>query len=266
MDPLVPLTLEPIGIVRSPLTEKQDAARQPAAAQQVRGQIELLPRAELLDGLSDLEGFSHIWVIFHCHHNAHFRPKVTPPRSETKRGVFATRSPYRPNPLGLSLLALERIEHNVLHVRGLDILDGTPVLDIKPYLAYTDAVADASSGWLGAPDPAPDYAVQWNAQALEQLAWLEQRGCSFVREHAERALRLGPAPHAYRRIRKLVDGSYRLAVRDFRVHFSAAGRVVTVQRIDTGYKPRSLNDARTEPRAETSLAVHRDFVARFGAS
>jgi tRNA-Thr(GGU) m(6)t(6)A37 methyltransferase TsaA len=264
MDTLAPLTLEPIGIVRSPLTEKQDAARQPAAAQEVRGCIELLPRAELIDGLSDLEGFSHLWVIFHCHHNAHFRPKVRPPRSAVKRGVFATRSPYRPNPLGLSLLALERIEANVLHVRGLDILDGTPVLDLKPYLAYTDAVPDASTGWLGAPDPAPDYAVHWSSLAAQQLEWLEQQGCSFLREHTERVLRLGPAPHAYRRIRKDADG-YRLAVRDFRVSFSAQAQVLTVQRIDTGYKPRSLNDPRSEPKAETPLAVHRGLVERFGA-
>jgi tRNA-Thr(GGU) m(6)t(6)A37 methyltransferase TsaA len=130
----------PIGYVRSPFREKADAPRQATLAD-VTGTIELLP--EYVDGLSDLEGFDRIWVLFWFDRAEGWKPKVLPPRSTEKRGVFATRSPHRPNPIGASAIRLDRIEGNVLHVRDLDILDGTPVIDLKPYIAYADAFPDA---------------------------------------------------------------------------------------------------------------------------
>src|SRR6185503_7085840 len=152
---------------------KSAAPRQPPAAASTQGRIELHASAQMRDALSDLEGFSHVWVIFWFHHAKGWRPKVLPPRSSRKRGVLATRAPHRPNPIGMSVLALERIEGTTLHVRGVDMLDGTPVLDVKPYVPYADVVP-ASSGWLGAegaagadaadaqaPDPGPQLRVSF---------------------------------------------------------------------------------------------------------
>ena len=264
------LQLQPIGIVRTPFTEKSAAPRQPALAADVAGTIELTSTAQMADAVADLQGFSHVWVIFWFHQAEGWRPKVLPPRSTQKRGVLATRSPHRPNPLGLSVLRLERVEGTTLHVRGVDMLDGTPVLDVKPYVPYADVV-QATSGWLGeqvpvpgaaALDPGPSFEVSWSALAQEQLAFLgahRQR----LREDAERVLAAGPAPHPYRRIRR--DGHrLQLAVRDFRVYFTLHGQRVEVEEITTGYRASALADPRTEPSADIPLDLHRDFVARFG--
>src|SRR5688500_15682462 len=154
------LVVRPIGVVRSPFTEKVEAPRQARVAEEVRGRIEIFPEHE--SALDDLDGFDRIWVIF-WFDQAERTPatKVLPPRSDRKRGVFATRSPHRPNPIGLSSVVLEKRERNVLHVRELDMLDGTPVLDLKPYLAYADAFPEAKQGWLSQPadDPRPRWAV-----------------------------------------------------------------------------------------------------------
>src|SRR6266851_5725324 len=128
------MVVRPIGFLRSPFGERVNAPRQPYAAKGVRGTIELLADRNFEHALSDLEAWDHIWVIFWFHLNESWRPKVLPPRSNKRRGVFSTRSAHRPNPIGLSVVELESIEGLTLHVRNLDILDGTPVLDIKPYV------------------------------------------------------------------------------------------------------------------------------------
>jgi tRNA-Thr(GGU) m(6)t(6)A37 methyltransferase TsaA len=260
------LSLVPIGIVHSPLRDKRSAPRQPAAARGIEGRIELEPRTELSDALCDLERWSHIWVLFWFHHNGTWNPKVMPPRSNLKRGLFATRSPYRPNPIGLSVLRLLKVEGRVLHVADLDLLDQTPVLDIKPYVAYTDSVPSANAGWLGdeAPlDPGPSYHVEFTGRALEQLAWLEPRLPFDLRALASEALRLGPAPHAYRRIRAFERYS-RIGVKDFRLYFTTEAQTLRIFAIESGYRASVLEDPRARATADTALDVHRAFVASFG--
>jgi len=267
--PASSLTLRPIGVVHTPFRDKRSAPRQPAAAAGAAGTIELLPRADYEHALSDLEAFTHIWVLFWFHQNRGFRPKVQPPRSAKKRGLFSTRSPYRPNPLGLSALRLVGIEGRLLHVLDVDMLDGTPVLDIKPYVAYADAIPGAGSGWLAAMpaapvDPGPRYRVRYSDRADEQLAWLAARSDVPLRALAERVLELGPAPHPYRRIKR--DGDVlRLAVKDFRLRFSVDGDAITVLELATGYRERVLRDAGARATERTPLDVHRAFVKRFGA-
>jgi tRNA-Thr(GGU) m(6)t(6)A37 methyltransferase TsaA len=110
--------------------------------------------------LRDLEGFEYIWVIAWLHLNEDWTPTVIPPRGpKVRRGLFATRSPHRPNPIGLSALRLLKVEGRTLHVRGIDLIDGTPVLDVKPYVPYADAFPNAREGWLetiGEAGDAPD--------------------------------------------------------------------------------------------------------------
>jgi tRNA-Thr(GGU) m(6)t(6)A37 methyltransferase TsaA len=262
------LTIRPIGLVRSPFSDKQSAPRQPSVARGIEGRIELFDDARYDVALEDLETWSHIWVLFWFHLNSTWKPKVRPPRSIEKRGVFATRAPHRPNPIGLSLLELCRVEGRVVHVRDVDILDGTPVLDIKPYVAYADTAMAAVSGWLGeAPDQPKDagpiYAVTWAEAARERARWLRKEHQVDIEGPVERALSLGATPHAYRRIRR--DGAHlRMAYRDWRILFDLDGRDVTIFGVKTGYRARVLNDPLSEPSGETSLDVHRAFVARFG--
>lgn len=262
------LTLTPIGVVRTPFQDKQSAPRQAALARGVTGTIELLPGPEYEHALQDIERWSHLWVLFWFHQSEGFRPTVLPPRSARKRGVFATRAPYRPNPIGMSLVRLLRVERNVLHVADLDILDGTPVLDIKPYVPYADTAPDANSGWLeddpGAPkDPGPRYAISFSPRAEEQLAFLAERSPLPLRSMAEAVLSAGAAPHPYRRIKQL-DGQLQLAVKDFRLRFTVEGTRVVVHEVRSGYRPRVLADPEAQATEATPLEVHRAFVARFG--
>jgi tRNA-Thr(GGU) m(6)t(6)A37 methyltransferase TsaA len=258
----VDLRVRPIGIVRSPYKEKVEAPRQATIGSDVVGTIEIVP--ELVDALDDLQGFERIWVLFWFDRGAPGseeapppRPKVLPPRSDRRRGVFATRSPHRPNPIGLSAVRLDRVDGCVLHVRDLDILDGTPVLDVKPYLAYADAFPDARAGWLEAPDPRPRWRVTTSPLADEQLAWLEGRSVRDLRERIVSALALGPEPHAYRRIRTTPEGRV-LAVKAWRVRFDVEDSCIVVVSISTGYRPRDLEEG-----AEPEHALHRAFVEQF---
>jgi tRNA-Thr(GGU) m(6)t(6)A37 methyltransferase TsaA len=259
------LRVTPIGTLRTPFADRASTPRQPAAARGASGTIELFPDGRHEHALADIETFPLIWVLFWFHLNEGWRGKVLPPRSTTRRGVFATRSPYRPNPIGLSVLRLERVEGLVLHVLDVDMIDGTPVIDIKPYLPYTDAVATTSHGWLddehaaaSAPaDPKAAYEVRLEPRALQQMDYLRERGVDLA-PRVRDMLAAGPSPHPYRRIRKDGDG-FRLAVREWRVAFKVNGSVVTVERVHTGYRPSVLYGS-----SGPGLDVHREYVERFG--
>ncbi len=246
---------DPIGVVRSPFRELAETPRQPRVAEDVAGVIELYPGRGFEDAIADLAQLTHVWVLFWFHRSEGWRPKVKPPRDDRKRGVFATRAPHRPNPIGLSVMRIERVEGLSVHVRGVDVVDGTPVLDLKPYLAYTDAVPDAGHGWLEVADPRPDWRVTFAPLADEQIAWLLARGVDLRRRLVD-ALRLGPQPHAYRRIRK-VEGGLRIALKEWRAFFEVDDRTLRVTRLATGHRPKEL--AR-----DPALDLHRAFVAAFG--
>ncbi len=119
---------------------------QPAGAAGVEGTVEVFPRYN--DGLKDLEGFSHIIMLYHFHRSKGFKLHVVPFMDSTPRGVFATRAPKRPNPIGLSVIKLQKIQDNILYVENVDILDGTPLLDIKPYVPEFDEQTEVRTGWL----------------------------------------------------------------------------------------------------------------------
>ncbi|MFO0592079.1 MAG: tRNA (N6-threonylcarbamoyladenosine(37)-N6)-methyltransferase TrmO [Polyangiaceae bacterium] len=285
-------TVRPIGVVRSPFTEKRSAPRQPAAARDVVGRIELTASPGMEHAACDLESCTHLWVVFWFHEAHDFRPKVLPPRSAgERRGVLATRSPHRPNPIGLSVVRLDRVEGLTLHIRDVDMLDGTPVLDVKPYVPYTDSVPEARVGWLtplvedeappaedagaridgaapieaktSARDPERGFEVVFEGRALAALEVLRVEFGVDLEASIRSVLVLGPQPHPYRRIRK-VDGGLVLAVKDWRARFAAEGRRIRVTSIETGYRPRQLfGDERTDT-PESALAAHRAVWERFG--
>lgn len=255
------LTLTPIGYLRTAWASKVEAPRQPAVATDATGIIELLPGMNLEHAIEDLAGWERIWVIFWFHHNRGWRPKVLPPRTTSgRKGVLGTRAPHRPNPLGLSALRLERIDGLNLHVRDVDLLDGTPVLDIKPYVPYADAFPESGSGWLAA-DPRPAWEVTFGERAATQLDWLAPRTALPLRERIVATLMLGPQPHPYRRIRRGRDGRLTLAVQDWRVDFRVDGEHIDVLEVRSGYQPAQLLKSARDP--EDPLRVHREYIARF---
>ncbi|CAH2031559.1 tRNA (N6-threonylcarbamoyladenosine(37)-N6)-methyltransferase TrmO [Trichlorobacter ammonificans] len=143
----------PIGILRSPYARRIDAPHQGTVVEGTEtGELATatLELAEWLEerALQDLSGFDRLWLIFAFHLNEGWKSTVKPPRGGPKRGVLATRSPHRPNAIGLSAVELLKVEGRILHLRGVDLLDGTPVLDIKPYVPYADAFPDAEAGWI----------------------------------------------------------------------------------------------------------------------
>lgn len=137
---------KPIGIIRSPFKEPKGTPIQPTAAKGINGAVDVF--AEYTEGLDDLEGFSHIILVYHFHLSKKTSLKVEPFMDNQTRGVFSTRAPSRPNPIGISVVHLVRVEGNVLHIRDVDILDGTPLLDIKPYVPEFDAREAGKIGWL----------------------------------------------------------------------------------------------------------------------
>jgi tRNA (adenine37-N6)-methyltransferase len=140
------ITYRPIGFVRSPFTQNTGTPIQPEGGHDVEARVEVLE--ELTPGLRDLDGFSHIILLYHFHACDATRLIVRPFLDDVDRGVFATRAPVRPNHIGMSLVRLDRIEGNVVYVRDVDILDGTPVLDIKPHIPRIDCPGGARIGWL----------------------------------------------------------------------------------------------------------------------
>lgn len=136
----------PIGIVYTSFATSAGMPIQTVAAQGTTGRIELDPAYAA--GLKDIEDFSHLWLLTHLHQNNGYSLEVTPYLDTQPHGVFATRSPRRPNPLGLSLVRLNRVEGAVLHIEEVDLLDGTPLLDIKPYVGPFDQRTDTRMGWF----------------------------------------------------------------------------------------------------------------------
>ncbi len=202
----------------------------------------------------DLESFSHIWLIYFFHKagDRDWRPLVDTPRLDAngKMGVFATRSPHRPNPIGLSAVKLESIDLSPtdgieIHVSGVDLLDGTPILDIKPYLGYADRIDAANSGWVNG--RIEKYPVQYSAQAKELIQTDADRGESYFGELLQEILEFDPRPTSQRRAKKIsaVENSgskfaFRLLGRD--IHWQIHQGGILVEKISE-LNPTSLCDS-----------------------
>jgi tRNA-Thr(GGU) m(6)t(6)A37 methyltransferase TsaA len=255
-----PLTCFPIGRVRSPYVEKMMAPRQGSLCKGVLSQIILFDDPRLEHALHGIEEWSHLWVVFWFDRDPRFSPKVQPPRSAQRRGVLSTRSPHRPNPIGLTAARLLRREGKTLWLDGLDLLDDTCVLDLKPYVPYADRLEEANDGWLEV-DGAGSWELGWSVEILAQIAFLEDHHIE-LRRRLEQILEAGPFAHSSRRIRR--EGSRGiLALKDYRICFEVVDRRIELARIESGYTelPHSLGDNATD---SSSLEVHRAFVSSFG--
>jgi len=169
-----------------------------------------------------------------------------PPRGgPRRRGVFATRSPHRPNPIGLTAVTLLGVEGRTILIGNCDLVDGTPILDIKPYINSIDAFPEAKKGWLEELEvklaEAPSFNVSFSPLALTQLEWLHAEwNVNFV-ERAVEILSRDPSPHRTRRISRAAFGQFRMGCGAWRLFFTISGKDVIVDRIDAGYPSRLLN-------------------------
>ena len=229
------LLIKPIATVISPYREKFGVPRQPGLVPAACGYLEMLPGFAMAEAFEGLDGFSHLWVVFGFHAcQGQWRPRVRPPRLGGNRevGVFATRSPYRPNNLGLSVLHFEGLEHSGeagmrLVVSGLDIVHSTPVYDIKPYVPYADSLPEARGGFAGS-SPSEKLDVVFSARARQQLE--QQRNSTELAELIVQSLTLDPRP-AYHHD-KSEGRVYGMCLSDFDVRWRISGSQAVVEGIE----------------------------------
>ncbi len=260
------LTLTPIGVIRTGLRVRFEAPHQPADQVRERNVVELFPGRRFDQALQDLAGFDRVWLIWWSNRNgAWSKPLVLPPRGSAKRrGVFATRSPHRPNPICMTPVPLIEISGLNIVVGDCDLLDGTPILDIKPYIPKIDSFPEARSGWVEELEHelsvGPRYTVSIAPLAAAQLDWLKGRwGISFI-EKAQTLLELDPTRHRSRRISRLGAGRFKLGCGPWRLIFSVEGDKVMIDSVARGYIESALS---AEDAADHIL--DRDAQLEFGA-
>ncbi|MDG0817323.1 tRNA (N6-threonylcarbamoyladenosine(37)-N6)-methyltransferase TrmO [Bdellovibrio svalbardensis] len=246
----------PIGYFRSSQVHPYEAGRQPDA-HHAEGVIELSSGSNFEQALTGLEGCERIWIIFLFHHNNHWNPMVLPPRGvDSKIGVFATRSPYRPNPVGMSCVKVLKIDKLKITVEGADLLDGSPILDIKPYVAYADSFPGSEPEWLKS---AEKFEIGFSELVLQQLEELERQGLTQLRSFLLHQLEYEPANSKKKRVKEEGSG-YVIAYRTWRAFFRLNGLSLKVERIYSGY---SQDDLQKDEDPYSDKELHRKFILKF---
>ena len=244
-----------IGVLRGGGKFPQQAPRQGIYARN-EGFIELFPHCNYEQALEDLAGFERIWILFVFDRNHSWKPKVLPPYGiDRKVGLFASRSPYRPNPIGLSAVELVKIEGVKLHIRNFDLLDGTPVLDIKPYIPEADSFPSSRAGWRDQVPPVPE--LVFAPGVSEELSRLLVCGGPDLADVARIQLTLQSGNPERQRLSGVPGEEQILAYRTWRIAFVREEKKVTVKKIFSGYTPQELA-SQEDP--YNDKAVHRSFV------
>jgi tRNA-Thr(GGU) m(6)t(6)A37 methyltransferase TsaA len=253
------LTLHPIGHMRSSKKYPMEAARQATYDKgNTEAYIELLPGQNFEQALLGLASFSHLWVIYQFHHNQNWKPIVQPPRGP-KQGVFATRSPHRPNPLGMSAVEIQEIKGLRIYIKAHDILDGTPIFDIKPYHVDADSIPSASRGWLAELEQ-QTFALSYSPLILKQLEFIEQNGMREIRNFLIQQLEHEPLNLRKKRVFEW-QGKAVIAYRTWRILFSMEdSATIQLEVIYSGYSEEDLTSG--EDRYQDK-ALHSEFNEKF---
>ena len=253
------MEIRPVAIFRCGKKNPYEAARQGSIdSNEELGEIQFHSGQQFEQALEDLEGFSHLWLIYQFHQNETWNPKVLPPRgSSTKKGVFATRSPYRPNPLGLSCVELVEKKGLSLFVRSFDLLDETPIFDIKPYLPYSDSFPEAKTGWLQDIETA-EFTVSFSPAAEQSMEWLKSQGIDQIKNFIHQQLQYEPLNKHKKRLSPASnpEGAV-LCYRTWRAQFSVHGQSVLVEKIFSGYRPEELKESDDK---YGDKEIHRQFL------
>lgn len=252
-------TIDPIGYFHSSSTAPYDLPRQGSLAPGNQGVIQLNERFEqALDGLAD---FDLVWVVFRFHRSLNWKAKVLPPRGGKKQGVFATRSPHRPNFIGLSCVKLQAIKGLNLYIAQHDLLDGTPILDLKPYLNYADSFTSSRQGWVDRLSPVPDIAIVWSGLAKNQIDYLTEAWNCPLQNAIEHRLAQSPFPYPNHRVKEIKKGEYELAYKTWRIIYTVQEEIVTIHHLKSGYDNETLMG--NKPSRWDDVPVHQAFNRKF---
>lgn len=234
------LTLTPIGFLRTRQQVKFHAGHQASAASEARNELELLPDCDYESALRDLQGFDRLWLLWWFHRNEGWRPMVLPPRGPSqRRGLFSTRSPHRPNPLGLTAVTLLGIQGRTLLLGPCDLVADTPIFDIKPYVPAYDSFPHSKAGWIDEIDAemqkAPEYTVTCSPVTTQQLTWLQEHWSIDLIPRLQDILSRDPSPHRTRRIKKRSDSLHEIGCGAWKAHFALEGKHISLLRLEPGY-------------------------------
>jgi tRNA (adenine37-N6)-methyltransferase len=250
------ITFSPIGFFSSAQIEPYQAARQPDK-NSMPGIIKLNSGHNFEQALIDLDGCTHIWIIYHFHKNEHWKPMVLTPRSEKKIGVFATRAPYRPNPIGMTVVKLEKIEGLNIFVGPNDLLNQTPILDIKPYHPESDLIQNSSLKWLN--QNTKKYKINFSPLATSQIDFLNSNGLSELKTFILRQLEYDPINADKKRVSENT-GYWTLSYRTWRVDFILVDTTASVVGIRSGY---TEDDFKKNEDPYTDKDLHQKFNINF---
>ncbi len=260
-------TISPIGFLRGGFANPQVAPRQGAYRANTVSRVELNSRFEgrpsnFEQALQDLDGFERAWIVFGFHESQGWNPQVRPPRGDgSKRGLFATRSPHRPNGLGISCVRLLNVDtaKRSIEIAEHDLLEGTPIFDIKPYVRGADAFPNAQAGWLDFVE-ASAFSISESKEAARHLDWLEANGEMRLRPFIDEQLRYQPLDSDRKRVAK-IEGAYSISFRTWRLDFSLdeAAQTLEVVRVRSGYTENEIL-AEEDPYGDKDL--HRAFLTK----
>jgi tRNA-Thr(GGU) m(6)t(6)A37 methyltransferase TsaA len=233
----IEITLNPIGFLQSELKQRYETPRQGVLAEDSKAVIKLLPKQNFDQAVRDLEGFDRIWIIYQFHLNKNWKPLVTPPRHTTKKvGVFASRAPYRPNQIGLSCVKLDKVDGLKIFISESDILDGSPVLDIKPYLPYSDSFPDLKTGWVQN-NLNEKYKVAFSSKSKKIAEKLKSEKNTNLINYARIQLEFNPTDVSRKRITKIKSQktgkeNFSLSYQDWQIHYLVDETLKQVKIID----------------------------------
>lgn len=262
----------PIGYLRTKARYRFEAPRQASFSTGMPAFIEFVPGHHYDVAAEDLKGFDRIWVIFCFHLNGTWRPKVRPPLAPDggRYGVFATRSPHRPNPVGISCVELLSVEKNGLLIRNSDILDATPVLDIKPYIPEADSFPGSAAGWRDLIAQEPVWKIVFDPAARERAEWLRDHAGLDLFNFCDVQMKYRPLDRSRKRVAPLAEEDaaappdwYSLGCRTWRVIFSLEEerRIVLIHGVESHYRKEELLRGAKDRYADKDF--HRAFRARF---
>ena len=254
---------EPIGEVVCEQKYRYEAPRQAVYADN-HGYIQLNPKCNFEQALEDLAGFERIWVTFVFHLNNGWKPKVSPPVIENRKkiGLFATRSPHRPNSIGMSAVVLEKIDGLKLFIRNFDMLDKTPVLDIKPYIPVSDAFPNSKAGWLDEINSDSEYEVKITDTAEKEIEWIKSKTSLDLLNFCKIQLSESLFDKKRQRLTEIDSNLSSISCRTWSVIFSKPKlSQILIEQVVSNYSQEELDDLQNDP--HNDKAIHLAFNSNF---